>query len=234
MLIANIFFTLHGTKETKILPLVLIDTENVMITKEFIIETATKLFMQNGVKTITIDRIVKELRTSKRTIYGHFEDKVTLLTACLDVYNSKVRAENEELIKSSDNVIEAMGRLLQKIVRRSHQVNPNFFSDIIHYYPGLLNDSYQRNGNYAHKQLVELANAGIEDGVFQKDMDVEVVGKTVLKLLKLLKDTELFPVTEFSKERLTFGILVPYLRGLCTDKGINLLHIQEELFMVQI
>ena len=38
-----------------------------MITKEFIIETATKLFMQNGVKTITIDRIVKELRTSKRT-----------------------------------------------------------------------------------------------------------------------------------------------------------------------
>ena len=205
-----------------------------MITKDFIIETATKLFMQNGVKTITVDRIVKELRTSKRTIYGHFEDKVTLLKACLDVYNAKVRAENEEVIKSSDNVIEAMGRMLQKIVRRSHQVNPNFFSDIIHYYPGLLNDSYKRNGNYAHQQLIELAHAGIKDGVFQKDMDVEVVGKTVLKLLKLLKDTELFPVTEFSKERLTFGILVPYLRGLCTDIGIKLLHIQEELFMVQI
>lgn len=205
-----------------------------MITKEFIIETATKLFMQNGVKTITIDRIVKELRTSKRTIYSHFEDKVTLLKACLDVYNTKVRAENEEVIKSSDNVIEAMGHLHQKIVRRSHQINPNFFSDIIHYYPGLLHESYKRNGNYAHQQLIDLANAGIEDGVFQKDMDVEVVGKTVLKLLKMLKDTELFPVAEFSKERLTFGIMVPYLRGLCTDKGIKLLHIQEELFMVQI
>ena len=50
-----------------------------MITKDLIIETATKLFMQHGVKTITVDRIVKELRTSKRTIYSHFEDKVTLL-----------------------------------------------------------------------------------------------------------------------------------------------------------
>lgn len=205
-----------------------------MITKEFIIETATKLFMQNGVKTITIDRIVKELHTSKRTIYNHFEDKVTLLRACLDVYNSRVRAENEEVIKSSDNVIEAMGHLLQKIVRRSHQINPNFFNDIIHYYPGLLNESYRRNGNYAHQQLIDLANAGINDGIFHIDMDVEVVGKTVLKLLKLLKDDELFPVTEFSKERLTFGILVPYLRGLCTEKGNKLLHIQEELFMVQI
>jgi AcrR family transcriptional regulator len=205
-----------------------------MITKELIIETAMKLFMQNGVKTITIDRIVKELHTSKRTIYSHFEDKVSLLEACLDVYNANVRTENEEVIKSSDNVIEAMGHLHQKIVRRSHQINPNFFSDIIHYYPGLLHESYERNGNYAHQQLIELAHAGIEDGIFLKDMDVEVVGKTVLKLLKMLKDNDLFPVSEFSKERLTFGIMVPYLRGLCTDKGSKLLHIQEELFMVQI
>jgi AcrR family transcriptional regulator len=205
-----------------------------MITKELIIDTATKLFMQHGVKTITIDKIVKELRTSKRTIYNHFEDKVTLLEACLDVYNTKVRAENDEVIKTSKNVIEAMGHMHQKIVHRSHQINPNFFSDIIHYYPGLLNESYERNGNYAHQQLIDLAKAGIEDGVFLKDMDVEVVGKTVLRLLKMLKDNELFPVTEFSKERLTFGIMVPYLRGLCTDKGIKLIQIQEALFMVQV
>ena len=205
-----------------------------MITKEHIIESATKLFMQNGVKTITIDRIVRELRTSKRTIYSHFEDKVTLLSACLDVYNTKVRAENEELIKSADNVLEAMGYLHQKIIRRSHQINPNFFSDIIHYYPGLLQESYKKNGNYAHRQLIELADAGIKQGIFQKDLDVEVVGKTVLALLRLLKDNEQFPATEFSKERLTFGIMVPYLRGPCTKKGIDLLHVQEELFKVQI
>jgi hypothetical protein len=65
-------------------------------------------------------------------------------------------------------------------------------------------------------------------------MDVEVVGKTVLVMLKLLKNHKLFPVTEFSIERLTFGILVPYLRGLCTPKGISLLEIQEELFRVSI
>lgn len=205
-----------------------------MINKELIIETATKLFMQNGVKTITIDRIVKELRTSKRTIYSHFEDKVTLLRAVLDVYNTKIRAENEAIINEADNVIEAMGHLHQKIVRRSHQINPNFFSDIIHYYPGLLNESYRRNGNYAHQQLIDLAEVGIKDGIFQADLDIEVVGKTVLAMLKLLKDNEQFPVSKFSKERLTFGILVPYLRGLCTKKGTKLLHIQEELFRVTI
>ena len=205
-----------------------------MITKEIITETATKLFVQHGVKSITIDRIVKELRTSKRTIYLHFEDKTALLKACLYVYNTKVKTENEEIIKSSENVIEAMGHLHQMIVRRSYQVNPNFFNDIIYYYPGLLHQSYKDTKNFAHQQLIELAEWGIEDGIFHEDLDVEVVGKTVLTMLKLLKDNELFPITEFSKERLTFGILVPYLKGLCTSKGIKYLNIQEELFRVAI
>lgn len=205
-----------------------------MITRELIIETATKLFTQNGVKAITIDKIVKELHTSKRTLYNHFEDKIDLLRACLNVYNTKVKAENEEIISSSNNVIEAMGYLHQKIVHRTYQINPNFFSDILHYYPGLLHESYQNTGNFAHQQLIYLAKWGIEDGIFREDMDVEVVGKTVLAMLKLLKDNNQFPVSSFSKERLTFGILVPYMRGLCTTKGIELLNIQEKLFRVSI
>ena len=113
-------------------------------------------------------------------------------------------------------------------------VNPNFFSDIIHYSPGLLHESYRNTGNFAHQQLVQLAEWGIEDGIFQKDMDVEVVGKTVLSLLKLLKDNDLFPAVEFSKERLTFGMLIPYMRGLCTPRGIDLLEMQEELFRISV
>lgn len=205
-----------------------------MITKELIIETATKLFVTHGVKSITIDRIVKELHTSKRTIYSHFADKIDLLRACLDVYHDKVRAENEAIIQSSNNVIEALGYLLQKIVIRSYQVNPNFFSDIIHYYPGLLNESYANNGNFAHQQFVELAEWGIQDGIYTSDMDVEVVGKTVMNMLKALKDNQLFPTTQFTKERLIFGTLVPYMRGLCTPKGIQILEVQKELFRVSI
>ncbi len=205
-----------------------------MITRDFIIETATQQFIKHGVKTVTLDRLVKELHTSKRTIYTHFKDKTDLLKACLAVYHTKVKKENEEIIQSAENAIEAMGHLHQKIVGRTYRVNPNFFSDIIHYYPGLLHESYHNTGNFAHQQLVQLANWGMEDGIFREDMDVEVAVKTVLSLLKLLKDNDMFPAVEFSKERLTFGILLPYMRGLCTPKGIELLKRQEELFRVSV
>lgn len=205
-----------------------------MVTKELIIEAATKLFIEHGVKSVTIDRIVKEMHTSKRSIYIHFEDKIALLYACLSSYHSSIKEENEEIILTSENVIEAMARIHHRIIHRTYAVNSNFLGDIKNYYPEVLSNVYRNTGKYAHQQLVELAQWGIRDGIFEKDMDVEVVGKTVLHMLKLLKNNRQFPVNEFSKERLTFGILVPYMRGLCTLKGIELLEVQEELFRVTI
>ena len=205
-----------------------------MVDRELIIDVATKLFLANGVKTVTIDRIVKELHTSKRPLYHQFKDKTELLKACLRVYHAKVREENEEVIENAENAIEAMAYLHQHIVRRAGTVNPNFFNDILHYYPGMLQRSYRSTGNFAHRQLAHLAEWGIKDGIFVEDLDVEVAVKTVLALLELLKDNDRFPVTEYSKERLTFGIMVPYMRGVCTSKGLAILEEQEELFRVAI
>jgi len=205
-----------------------------MIDREYIIRTATKLFIQYGVKAVTVDRLVGELHTSKRTLYSHFEDKTALLKACLQDYHVRVSAENAEVIQQADNAIEAMAHLHHRIVHRASMVNPNFFNDILKYHPGLLHASYRKAGNFAHNQLLELAKWGIEDGFFQKDLDLDVTVKTVLSLLKLLKNNDLFPIDQYSKERLTFGVMLPYLRGVCTAKGLEALEKQEELFRVRI
>lgn len=205
-----------------------------MVSREKIIEVASLLFVEHGVKSITIDRIVKQLHTSKRTIYKHFEDKTALLEACLATYHKGIRKENDDIIRTADNAIQAMGYLHQRIIFRAGQTNPNFFNDIIHYYPGLLQKSYRNMGNFAHSELEQLAHWGIKDGYFREDLDIQVTSKTVLALLEMLKDTNRFPVAEFSKERLTFGIMIPYLRGVCTEKGVKQLAIQEKLFKVML
>jgi len=205
-----------------------------MVSREKIIEVASLLFVEYGVKSITIDRIVKHLHTSKRTIYKHFEDKTALLEACLATYHAGIRKENDDIIRASDNAIQAMGYLHQRIIYRASQTNPNFFNDILHYYPGLLQRSYREEGNFAHAELEELAKWGIKDGLFREDIDIQVTSKTVLALLEMLKDTNRFPVEEYSKERLTFGIMIPYLRGVCTEQGQEQLSVQEELFKVML
>lgn len=205
-----------------------------MITKEKIIQLSSDLFLKNGVKTVTLERIAKELHTSKRTIYQHFADKTELLSACLASYYINVREENQKEIASAKNAIEAMGLINFHIIKRAISYNPSFFQDIENYYPGLLKDTYKENGSFAHNNLVFLAKWGIEDGIFLKEMDIEVTTKTVLALLELIKDADRFPAIEFSKQRLTFGIMLPYLRGLCTEKGIKMLEEQKDLFGISL
>ena len=74
-----------------------------------------------------------------------------------------IKSENETIIQNAENAIEAMGYLHQQIVYRSTRTNPNFFNDILHYYPGLLQSSYRDNGNFAHIQLAMIGEWGIED-----------------------------------------------------------------------
>ena len=202
--------------------------------KELIVDTATKMFTKHGVKTVTIDRIVSELHTSKRTIYKSFKDKDELLKACILEYHQKVKSENDEIMKNAPNAIAAMGILHQKILERSYLINPNFYSDIYRFHPKLVREVLNKSSDYGRENMLFLANWGIEDGLFIKDLDIEVVGTTVIHLLKLFKDHQKFPVSKFSKERLTFSTMVPYMRGMCTPKGLKLLEKQEELFRVSL
>jgi TetR/AcrR family transcriptional repressor of mexJK operon len=53
-------------------------------TKDNIIESAKALFLKNGYVSTTLDTIAKNAETTKRTLYGYFESKETLLKAVIE------------------------------------------------------------------------------------------------------------------------------------------------------
>ena len=191
-----------------------------MVTREHIIDITTQLFLRKGVKSVTIAELTKELSTSKRTIYNHFIDKTDLMQACIESYLASIRSNNDEIINKAGTAIEAMGLIQQQIIARADHNNATFYKDILKYYPSVLKDSYYKNSKFAFRELVYLAKWGVKDGFFVEDLDPEVTMQTVQNLLKLCNNTKVFPSNEFSKQRLTEGIMLTYMRGLCTNKGL--------------
>lgn len=51
--------------------------------KDFIVETATGVFLANGYKGTSIDRVVAACQVSKPTVYNHFPDKSVLIAAVM-------------------------------------------------------------------------------------------------------------------------------------------------------
>lgn len=202
-----------------------------MITKEYIIETTTQLYLKNGVKSVTIADISKELSTSKRTIYNHFIDKTDLMQACVEQYLASIRTNNNEMINTCKSAIEAIGMIQQQILKRADYSNGNFYKDILKYFPSVLKDSYEKNAKFAFRELIYLSEWGVKEGLFRKGLDPEVTMTTVQTLLKLCNNSKKFPSSQFSKARLTEGIMITYLRGLCTEKGLLEVKKQKHLYL---
>jgi AcrR family transcriptional regulator len=67
------------TMETKIVSAVSDDPRT-----EVIVDTASRLFLAPGSGRVSMDELARELGMSKKTIYRHFPDKHSLMTAVLD------------------------------------------------------------------------------------------------------------------------------------------------------
>ena len=79
-----------------------------MSQKEYIIEQATEMFRQLGIKAVRMDDIAHNLGVSKRTLYELFDDKMNLLKLCMINYYETRHGYINEKISECSNVLESI------------------------------------------------------------------------------------------------------------------------------
>jgi len=64
--------------------------------RDHIVETASRLFYQHGVKTVGVDRVIAEAGIAKATLYRHFPSKEQLVVAYLQARHDAVMQSMEQ------------------------------------------------------------------------------------------------------------------------------------------
>lgn len=99
-----------------------------------IIKQATRMFLCNGIKSVTMDMIASQLGISKRTLYENFKKKNELLLACLESQEMERRARLEVYFANRKNVIDLLLNVYEDILRFMRNTSPMFlwiWNDII-------------------------------------------------------------------------------------------------------
>lgn len=198
--------------------------------KEHITDTATELFKNYGIKSVTMDLLAGKLGMSKRTIYEVFSDKDELLMAVL----IKMAGQQINLVKrvldESENSIAAIFRMLE-INRDNFQLlSPAFQSDLKKYHHDVLiknADNIEMSDYKSHFQVIE---QGVKEGLFRKDINRDLVNRCLCNLGRSIMDNDLFPYEMFSRRDVIRNIFVNYLRGISTQKGLDLINKHEKNF----
>jgi AcrR family transcriptional regulator len=188
--------------------------------REKIIEGAGKLFIENGVRQVTMDAIAHSLLISKRTIYENFKDKDELLSTFLKESIIEHKKMLIEIMARSENVIDALfhfGKFNQEIEKN---MNPCFVNDIKKYHPKVFRKVIDSDEIRNYEISFMIIKRGVDEGIFLNDLNIDIVNLFLHHIM------EFFPKVEgknFTNSEILQSVHLPYLRGICTTKGLQLI-----------
>lgn len=191
--------------------------------KNKFLEKALALFLENGAKTLTMDDIAREFGMSKRTIYQHYKNKEELLDSVLDFHTDMVISKLKAITEIENlNSVEKMLIRDEDLQKLSNNQKSIFIRQVKKYYSNLS----KKNAIKAYEKLKTIFISNIEqgqkEGLYRKNIDVEVVVKMVIVLMFSYDESPLMESAnadglnqrEFSKQVIKF-----YLNAIVTEEG---------------
>jgi AcrR family transcriptional regulator len=195
-----------------------------------IIEEASESFKTYGIRSVTMDSLANQLGMSKRTIYEIFSDKDELLMAVL----TRMAQQQKDLVKrvldESENSIVAIFRMLEINRDNFQYMSPAFQSDLKKYYHDILVKDEGKIEMPDYRNHYEVIEQGIKEGLFRKEINSDLVNRCLYNLGRSTMDNDQYPFEQFSRRDVIKNVFINYLRGISTQKGLDLINQLERKF----
>jgi TetR/AcrR family transcriptional regulator, cholesterol catabolism regulator len=189
--------------------------------RDKIIEEAGKLFVERGTRLVTMDTIAQTMGISKRTIYENFKDKNDLLSNFLVYAITNYKRKALDILKDSKNVIEALFRFGEFNYSSMKEVNPCFMDDIKKYHPEVFL-KIEKDGHLKNYEVTyTILKKGINEGSFLKEIDIEIANLFIHHMMEFFQKMD--NDQKFNQHKILQTVHLPYLRGISTEKGQELI-----------
>jgi AcrR family transcriptional regulator len=195
--------------------------------KNEILQTALEQFIKYGIREMSIQRLIEPLGISTKTVYKYFKNKEELLEQALHLHYAQQYQMLEEL-SVDQNVLSLFLDVWYGAFEIEYKVTNVFFHDLKYYYPDLERKIQAAIGIKFTKQFIQIIKKGMDEGVFQDNINPAVVMEGIYVLYDAAVRTERYKPFRVSPFDVLMNTIVVYIRGFCTDKGIGELeqHIQ--------
>jgi AcrR family transcriptional regulator len=184
---------------------------------------ARELYMKYGIKSITMDDVARELGISKKTLYQYVTDKDDLVGKFVD---NEISMRQEEICKCfriGYNAIEELFEIsifMNKLMRNQNSATEY---DLKKYYPVHFEKTIKARREGTFNYILVNLKKGINEGLYRKEMNKEVIAKLYLWRSENTHFDELFTIEEFTSIKLFVELINYHVRGIATEKGIMIL-----------
>lgn len=188
-----------------------------------IVKKVCELYRQFGIRSVTMDDVVRELGISKKTLYQHFKDKTDMVIAVM-AYDFETK--NREYMKCFDaqlNAVEEMisYSLMQLKIIMDHK--PTLIYDLKKYYPSVFNHFSKLKREHMYNGLLSNLERGKKEGLYRVDLNVEMIARLNLLRVESMMNTKTFKAEEIITQDFFKEIIIYHAYGIVNEKGRKIL-----------
>jgi AcrR family transcriptional regulator len=188
--------------------------------KDEILQTAFKQFLVHGIRKMSIKKLIAPLGISTKTIYKYFKSKEELLEEVILLYHTQ-QYQLLENLSIGQNAATLLIDIWYMAVQRDYSVNSTFFYDLHYYYPELERKTEAAISQKIWKQIQQIVQKGIKEGVFREDIHPGPALEGIAVLYQAVARTRGFKRFHISPYEIFLNTIVVYIRGFCTRNGIR-------------
>jgi len=193
-----------------------------------IVEKSTKLFLNLGFKSVTMDEIASALGVSKKTIYKYFNNKTDLVNAVTNHVFDSISCGIDHICHLNMNPIDELFSIKRFVMEhlKDEKSSPQY--QLQKYYPKIFMSLKKKQFEVMQECVIDNLKKGIELGLYRPNIDLEFISRIYFNGLTGIKDNDMFPLKNYSMKTLLNFYYEYHLRGICTAKGIKQLENQLE------
>lgn len=191
--------------------------------RQEIVDKVRDLYHEFGIRSVTMDDVVRELGISKKTLYQYFVDKSDLVSAVLDCERSTRMEEYNKTLQGVSNAIEEMLRYydLQKNMIKDH--NPSMMYDLKKYYPKIHNDFLETKRKVIFESVKGNLIRGKSENIYRADLNEEIVARLNLMRIEALINIGIFSNEEMMMPSFFTELFKYHMYGVVNENGRKIL-----------
>lgn len=190
--------------------------------EEDIIKKIADLFVQFGIKSLTMDDISSKLGISKKTLYQFVSSKKDLVKKVVQIQIKNQQEELQKLLEGNGNAVD---RLMDahRYIGSLHSFSQNqmLLFDIQKYHPEAWSCVSEHKVDYIYQSILNNLKMGINDGLYRKNIIPELIGQLYLAMVSVFTTKGEVLYESYSKEDVYSAFMEYYLRGVLSEKGLE-------------
>ncbi len=194
-----------------------------MTTKDRIQQKAHELFMQYGIRSVSMDDIANSLGMSKKTLYQYFADKDELVEAVVDEHINKMQTDCVSCRKDASDAVHEIILTMEQIIEQFSNMNPMVLNDLAKFHFKAYSRFREHKEKFLAQVIRENIEWGIKDELYRPGISIEVMCRFRLESMMIPFNVALFPPGKYNLAALSEEIIQHFVYGLATIKGHKLI-----------